>query len=429
MLRRTAEDRKCHLLVSTAMLVAVVVVAGVLPVHAAPPGHHGATLLYMLTAKNADYADKLTQCDRRTIAQYKKRGVRVIEKTSDDLTAWVEHDGKDYAKATPGFQQVAFARALGADAIGGLDAWNLTKEEVAGMPDAPKPGVYFHPWGMSLGGIYRSNVFTLDYGDKIQAIPLSLAPTADDPWAIATSVTATACSEGDAGAVVMSGRPFLGIGMEDARVTTVVKNSPAAGAGLKTDDELRSVDGQTVKSQGDLANALRDKKVGDTVEIGYGRDGKESTVKLTLADRAAVEALNSLVGKPLPDPVGKDIHGKEVRLRDLRGKIVVLDFWATWCPPCVEGSPIMQLLWEHAKKHHKDFVWLGVSVDEDTQAWKNFVKDNHLGGTQIISPEWAQSMQIGSFPTVLLVDRNGVVRCDLEDATIAPATMAMLDAK
>jgi len=429
MSRLFTEDRNCHLLVRTAMLVAVVVVAGGAPAHAAAPKHRGTTLLYMLTAKDADYADKLAQCDRLTIDQYKKRGVRVIEKTPDDLAAWVEHHGKDYAKATLGFQQVAFARALGADAIGGLIAWNLTKEDGAGQPGGIEPGVYFHSWGMTLGGIYRNNVFELNNGDKVQAIPLRLAAHADDPWTIATSVTSAACSAGDDGPRTPGGRPFIGIGLAESRITSVSKNSPAEKAGLKKGDELKSIDGRLADSVNALVDILKDKKVGDVLDVVYVRGGKKANTKLTLADRAAVEALNSLVGKPLPDPVGKDIHGKEVRLHDLRGKIVVLDFWATWCPPCVEGSPIMQLLWEHAKKHHKDFVWLGVSVDEDEQAWKNFVKDNHLGGTQIISPEWAQSMQIGSFPTVLLVDRSGVVRCDLDDATIAPATMAMLNAK
>ena len=126
----------------------------------------------------------------------------------------------------------------------------------------------------------------------------------------------------------------------------------------------------------------------------------------------------------MPDLIGKDVHGKEIRLRDLRGKVVLLDFWATWCSPCVESAPLLQLLWERAKR--EDFVWVGVSVDEDKKAWKNFVKHNHLGGIQLLSSGWAEAMGVDGYPTILLVDRNGMVQCNVHGEQIAQAALAML---
>jgi len=407
---------------ATAMGLAVCAMAPA--AHAETPTAGKAALLYMLTDKDAEHGEKLAKCDRLTIDEYKKRGVRVFEHTRADLAKWLDADGKDYAKATEGFQQVAFARTLGAGAVGGLGAWNFTEDDADQTPDGPKPGAYFHAWGMTLGGIYQNNMFDLDHGDRVQAIPLQLAPGSDDPWAIDTGVTPQACSGADTMEPTSGSRPFLGVAMDGNRVTSVTKNSPAKKAGLQTDDVFVSIDGKPIENLAALAGVLTDKNVGDAIELVYRRNDKEATTSITLADRAMVAALNSPVGKPLPDLIGKDVHGREIRLRDLRGKVVLLDFWATWCPPCVESAPVLQLLWERAKGG--DFVWVGASVDDDEKAWKNFVKHNHLGGIQLLSPEWAQAMGVDGYPTVLLVDRNGMVQCNVHGEQIAQAAMAML---
>ena len=164
-------------LLRTAAVVGLSICALSVSAAAQPPAASKASLLYMLTDTDAKYAEKLTKCDRLTIDEYKKHGVRVIEHTKADLAKWLEGDGKEHAKATEGFQQVAFARALGADAVGGLGAWNFTEEDAGGMPDGPKPGAYFHAWGMTLGGIYQSNMFNLDHGDKVTQNCASASPS------------------------------------------------------------------------------------------------------------------------------------------------------------------------------------------------------------------------------------------------------------
>ena len=72
-----------------------------------------------------------------------------------------------------------------------------------------------------------------------------------------------------------------------------------------------------------------------------------------------------MIGKPAPEIEGKDIDGKAVRLADLKGKVVLVDFWATWCPPCVASFPTFRQL----SREYKDrgFVILGVNLDDLAQ--------------------------------------------------------------
>ena len=71
-----------------------------------------------------------------------------------------------------------------------------------------------------------------------------------------------------------------------------------------------------------------------------------------------------LLGSPAPEIALKDLQGQEVRLSDLHGKIVLLNFWATWCKPCKEEMPAMQASYERLRD--QGFVVLAVNELEDT---------------------------------------------------------------
>ena len=80
----------------------------------------------------------------------------------------------------------------------------------------------------------------------------------------------------------------------------------------------------------------------------------------------------SIAGKPAQDfPI--TLSGKSERLSDLRGKVVVLNFWATWCPPCVEETPALNRLQKYIDS--RNGMVLGVSVDDDGAAYEKFLKD------------------------------------------------------
>jgi cytochrome c biogenesis protein CcmG, thiol:disulfide interchange protein DsbE len=95
------------------------------------------------------------------------------------------------------------------------------------------------------------------------------------------------------------------------------------------------------------------------------------------------------------------------RLSDLKGKVVVLNFWASWCPPCLEETQSLNRLQEDIST--RGGVVLGVSVDEDAAAYQKFLDDNHVvfptyrDGTKKSAADYGTSM----FPETYLIDRNG----------------------
>ncbi|RMH31228.1 MAG: TlpA family protein disulfide reductase [Candidatus Hydrogenedentota bacterium] len=118
------------------------------------------------------------------------------------------------------------------------------------------------------------------------------------------------------------------------------------------------------------------------------------------------------VGKTAPDFEAGTIDGKKVRLSDLKGKVVLLDFWATWCGPCRMIMPEMKKLYEENKE--KDFVMIGISGDETLEDLKTYVEKEGIAWAQIFEPgqETTSVLHrygISKFPTTVVIDKNGVI--------------------
>jgi peroxiredoxin len=103
--------------------------------------------------------------------------------------------------------------------------------------------------------------------------------------------------------------------------------------------------------------------------------------------------------------------GEFIELDDLRGKVVVLDFWGTWCPPCVESVPSLRSL---HKKYSKEpsFVLIGVSSDSEDDVWRDFI-----GKNQMVWPQYRdrdhkilRAFDIRAFPTYIVIDHEGIIR-------------------
>ncbi len=119
-----------------------------------------------------------------------------------------------------------------------------------------------------------------------------------------------------------------------------------------------------------------------------------------------------VVGMTAPDFSLPDLQGRTQRLSDHRGKVVLLNFWATWCKPCKEEMPSMQVLWENLK--NQDFVMLAVSMDRvtTTKDIPPFVESLKLS-FPILTDSWGQTdkrYKLMGVPETYIIDQNGMLR-------------------
>jgi cytochrome c biogenesis protein CcmG/thiol:disulfide interchange protein DsbE len=132
----------------------------------------------------------------------------------------------------------------------------------------------------------------------------------------------------------------------------------------------------------------------------------------------------SLVGNPAPDFTVQDADRKVV-LRDFRGKVVVLNFWATWCPPCKEEIPALKAL----QAAHKDkLVVVGVSVFSSETATDLFEAEYKITYPMIFgSYELMEKYgRVRTIPSTFLIDKNGVIAADVIGSRTQAEYEAML---
>jgi thiol-disulfide isomerase/thioredoxin len=108
------------------------------------------------------------------------------------------------------------------------------------------------------------------------------------------------------------------------------------------------------------------------------------------------------------------VEGKKVSLTDFKGKVVLLDVWATWCGPCKKEIPSLKKLEEEF--HAKDIVFISYSIDElkDLDKWKKMIVDEQLKGVQLIgSAAWKSPIcsdyTITGVPRFMVFDKNGKI--------------------
>jgi len=115
------------------------------------------------------------------------------------------------------------------------------------------------------------------------------------------------------------------------------------------------------------------------------------------------------IGTPAPDFTVQD-SDRKVSLDQLRGKVVVLNFWATWCPPCIEEMP--SLVQMQQKMKGKGVEVLAISVDADRDAYNDFLKQHNVDLLTVRDADQKSNNLYGTFkfPETYIIDRQGVLR-------------------
>lgn len=114
-------------------------------------------------------------------------------------------------------------------------------------------------------------------------------------------------------------------------------------------------------------------------------------------------------GSTIPNIILKTADGKDVSLESLRGKVVLIDFWASWCRPCRMEIPYQKEAYE--KLHSKGFDIYAVSIDRDKNAWLSALQQEKMPWHQVydLNQVYASKFNVSSIPFTILIDENGKV--------------------
>ena len=133
--------------------------------------------------------------------------------------------------------------------------------------------------------------------------------------------------------------------------------------------------------------------------------------------------------QPAADMLGTLIGGGQYGLADHRGKVVLINFWASWCAPCVLESPMLESVYREMSGRGVDFV--GVDIKDERQAAASFIADKHMTYPMIYDEPAKTALQlgvpVGGLPVTVLIDREGRVAAVYPGAVHRPTILPVIE--
>lgn len=225
---------------------------------------------------------------------------------------------------------------------------------------------------------------------------------------------------------------WIGVFFErgSTRLKQVFHVGPAAQVGMRAGDRIVRFAGKPVSKPSHVIRAINARGAGETVEVVIERDGAQLALSITIGERPETDALQreQLLGRPAPALELATLDGGRVSLSALRGQVIILDFWATWCAPCRAALP--QLLRWQQQLGPKGLTIVGIT-EEDPATVTPFAQQHQMTYTIALDPPqdaW-RSFLVTGLPTTIIIDRTGVVRrvaVGLADVSSIEATLVDL---
>ena len=196
-------------------------------------------------------------------------------------------------------------------------------------------------------------------------------------------------------------------------VEGVLPRSPAAIAGLATGDVILSIDGEQVQRPADVIRLVSSRRPGDRVGLLFLRQGQNRILAVRLAARPDADGIMAAQFVGNPAPTWRELVAVQgsvpVDLSALRGRVVVLEFWATWCTVCRMTIPILNG-W-HDRYGARGLTVLGVTTDPAAYATAASVE---LGISYAVHSDpdatTTRAYDAMAIPTLFLIDHQGTVR-------------------